>query len=172
MRRRSSTSTSKGFLHVSPSVGAIIPELCEDQCPQGSSTYYNIMESSSFPFRDDIGSIYWPVGAHTQGIAAQTNERQDASRTTETLAPCSPIACGLTELLVPCSRSADCSYTNGQPGRGQHRNEYPAVTVLWFQEGPESSNNFKVQVLSSNFAVIIVTYSIKNYVINFFGRSQ
>ena len=82
---RLSTLTSKGIAHLLPTVGAIMAEMREDQCPQGSRTYYSITESSALPPADGIASIHQLVDGHTQGIGPQTNERRDTCGTTETL---------------------------------------------------------------------------------------
>ena len=60
------------------------------------------MESSSFPSADGIASIHRPVGGHSEVIGPQTKWRDT----------CGTVAHGITELLEPCSRSADCSDAN------------------------------------------------------------
>ena len=113
LRRRLSILTTKGSAHLwPPTVGASMPEVRENQCPQGDIIHYDIMESSSLPSAESIGSIQRPVGGHSQGIGPQIDERMEACGSMETSVPCIPSTHVLTELLESCSQSADCSSTN------------------------------------------------------------
>ena len=106
LKRRLSTLTAKESAHLSPTVGASMLEVRENQCPQGGIIHYDIMESSSLPSADGIGSIHRPVGGYSQGIGPQTNERMDACGSMETLIPCSPSVHVLVKSLEPCSQSS------------------------------------------------------------------